>query len=914
MKLEKRLEHLSKEATLIITCSLFFSFLFFFLMGLYQYIQLLLLCINPPTREIAPNYWGVVTMFLAFITGELLFRFYSRTKRLNFKYGKQLILISTFLAVELNYLWFITNPIHSKLMPYIEQKAANVDFSVNPALGEVLVGNLFYLRITFTIVPMLFVIVFTLWFAGHVLRYREEFFKWLNEYEYKNKKLAKVFDKQEDPVHPDIALGPHKEHGEMVKVYGKDRTLNEVIIGPIGSGKTSSLIIPIINQDLHWMSRYINKYEQARLNENYDSEEVKGTFLSGITVIEPSNDLCQKVYKLCRAHNIPEEVIFYIDPSNPDTKCINILRGPVDKVAEVFTMVIAGLSESNNAFFEQAQRNHLKQHIYLLKLHEPTKDVIFDDLIDMYNDVELVHQMHIKLKQEVEKHAQFVSQNNYTRDEYNQYLIIKGVDEWFANTIRPIHDNKGEEKVYTTGKYRGQPIHFDAEAEYVKGLRNILNDLASNMLIRRVLFGKSDFDFDVHLEAGGILLVNTDKGNLAELSNVLGKFVLLSRQNAVFRRKPNISPYHHLVVDEFPDYVVRPFKEFPAQSRKYKLILTIASQTLSQLALDFSEHFMFTLLGSFRNKMIFGDATPYDAEIFSKLFGQKETFAQSDSEQSISPLQDSPESRMGASYQKTKEDVMSPADIMNQGAFICAVRIVKNNSVQPVQQITSNFVLNKEFIKAIIQTDPEKLNIWLDDRRKLIHGPKVSSLPTETDNPTEILQAIDDLKKRRQSDSIENSAISDIAAASNITDITKMTDVSDVSDILNTPKEMNIVDMPEIRDISDMADISEITDVSDVLDIPQETNTSDIADISKHSHVETIEHKNTDELEQSTLEPKETVLPNDEYSFYQSVIQDINSSSTVTKVEENEDKLKNSNSNEENKLNYMNDPLFEDFK
>ncbi len=97
-------------------------------------------------------------------------------------------------------------------------------------------------------------------------------------------------------------------------------------------------------------------------------------------------------------------------------------------------------------------------------------------------------------------------------------------------------------------------MHYDREEEYVKGLRNILKDLASNVLIRRVLFGKSDFDFDVHLEQGGILLVNTAKGELADLSNVLGKFVLLSMQNAVFRREPNISPYHHIIVDEFPDY------------------------------------------------------------------------------------------------------------------------------------------------------------------------------------------------------------------------------------------------------------------------------------------------------------------------------------------------------------------------
>ncbi|MED3100776.1 DNA translocase FtsK, partial [Bacillus thuringiensis] len=249
----------------------------------------------------------------------------------------------------------------------------------------------------------------------------------------------------------------------------------------------------------------------------------------------------------------------------------------------------------------------------------------------------------------------------------------------------------------------------------------ILKDLASNVLIRRVLFGKSDFDFDVHLEQGGILLVNTAKGELAELSNVLGKFVLLSMQNAVFRRKPNVSPYHHIIVDEFPDFVVRPFKEFPAQSRKYKVILTIASQTLSQLALDFTEQYMFTLLGSFRNKMIFGDVTPYDAKIFSDMFGEKEEFKEAESEQGISPMQDNPVSRLGSTYQKAKEVVMSPGDIMAQGAFICAARIVQDNHVQPVQQITSNFVPKEEFAQAIIQVDIETGQYWENERLRLIN-------------------------------------------------------------------------------------------------------------------------------------------------------------------------------------------------
>ncbi|AQY42516.1 DNA translocase FtsK [Bacillus thuringiensis] len=715
------METFKQRLPLFTTIGLISGFILSFGFGLVNYIKLLYYAFEPPSYPIEITYVPLILMFFSLLLGEFSFRFYSRIPALHVNNGKLIILVASHFAVDIQFLWFATVPIHAKVIPYLTDKSKHLNFGEYEALGHVLTGNFHTLTMIFVFLPTVFMILFTLWYSGHIIRYREEILKWAQKYEYKNHKLQKWFNSQEEQIYPDVEIGPHIEHKEMVRIKGKDRTLNGIIIGPIGSGKTSSLIIPMINQDLHWMVRFINKFETAYKKNDYDTEEVKGTFLNGVTVIEPSNDLCQKVFKLVQAHKIPESAVYYIDPTNPDTKNINILRGPVDKVAEVFAMVIQGLSESNNAFFEQAQRNHLKQHIYLLKLHNPQKDVTFDDLIEMYDDVERVHRMHKLLKVQVEKLYDFVQSGAASRDQKNEYKIIKGIDEWFDNTIREKMDFQGEPAVYKSGKYRGQPMHYDREEEYVKGLRNILKDLASNVLIRRVLFGKSDFDFDVHLEQGGILLVNTAKGELADLSNVLGKFVLLSMQNAVFRREPNVSPYHHIIVDEFPDYVVRPFKEFPAQSRKYKVILTIASQTLSQLALDFTEQYMFTLLGSFRNKMIFGDVTPYDAKIFSDMFGEKEEFKEAESEQGISPMQENPVSRLGSTYQKSKEVVMSPGDIMAQGAFICAARIVQDNHVQPVQQITSNFVPKEEFVQAIIQVDLETGQYWENERLRLIN-------------------------------------------------------------------------------------------------------------------------------------------------------------------------------------------------
>ncbi|MGN4667943.1 conjugal transfer protein TraG [Bacillus cereus group sp. MYBK234-1] len=490
---------------LFTTIGLISGFILSFGFGLVNYIKLLYYAFEPPSYPIEITYVPLILMFFSLLLGEFSFRFYSRIPALHVKTGKLIILIVSHIAVDIQFLWFATAPIHAKVIPYLTDKSKHVNFGEYEAIGHVLTGNFHTLTMIFVFLPTVFMILFTLWYSGHIVRYREEILKWVQKYEYKNHKLQKWFNSQEEQIYPDVEIGPHIEHKEMVRIKGKDRTLNGIIIGPIGSGKTSSLIIPMINQDLHWMVRFINKFETAYKKNDYDTEEVKGTFLNGVTVIEPSNDLCQKVYKLVQAHKIPASSVYYIDPTNPDTKNINILRGPVDKVAEVFAMVIQGLSESNNAFFEQAQRNHLKQHIYLLKLHNPQKDVTFDDLISMYDDVERVHRMHKLLKIQVEKLYDFVQSGAASRDQKNEYQIIKGIDEWFNNTICEKTDFQGEPAVYKSGKYRGQPMHYDREEEYVKGLRNILKDLASNVLIRRVLFGKSNFDFDIHVRPYGHL-------------------------------------------------------------------------------------------------------------------------------------------------------------------------------------------------------------------------------------------------------------------------------------------------------------------------------------------------------------------------------------------------------------------------
>lgn len=606
-----------------------------------------------------------------------------------------------------------------RMLPFFEARLLHVfDGSIADAGGileELVLGQVQGFNLMITIIPVLILFFVTYFLMNKYIEFDKELNSAFFHFEWKGRWLQKLAKLEKKNPLPDMELGPNSKTGELVIIPGGDRTVGTLIVGSPGTGKTAALATPMLEQDLDHMVNYINDYPSIYEREDFKTQEVGGRYLSGMSVIDPSNDLCQDVLKLVKAHGIPDEAITYINPLDPDTPSINPMRGPVDKVAEVFAQVIAGLNDSKdggNFFFEQAQRNHLKHYIYLLKLHDTEKEVTLDMLLDMYNNPQMVRSMHVALKTTIPTGIDAI----VNRDERNYWKIVQGIDEWFDMNLLPKQTRSGPVMIPEYDDY-GNALYYDAKEEHVQGLRNILNDIGANPLIRRVLFGESDFDFDRHMEVGGVLLVNTAKGDLVNLARVLGKIVLMNLQNATFRRTPKVSTFHHILVDEAPDYLYNSFREFPAQSRKYKVIITTLQQTIAQLADQFGEHYMTTVIGTLRNRMVYGDVPGFDADYFSKMFGEKTVYEEGQSEMSVSPLQEDPVSRSGSSYSKVREQAMTSGDIMFQEAFQCAVKIVVKNKPMPVMQVDANFVKQERFVEAKLIADKENVDVWLESRR-----------------------------------------------------------------------------------------------------------------------------------------------------------------------------------------------------
>lgn len=555
--------------------------------------------------------------------------------------------------------------------------------------------------------------------------------KWANRY------VSAAAEVQKDPINIDVVIGVDRDTKEVVIQNGADRNLNNAIGGSIGTGKTSATMIPILNQDMDHMCRLINHVNWKVLIDNLeeDAELIEAELrkmsqgLNGMIIVEPSNDLCQKLYQLAKAHDIPEEAIYYVNPIDPNSMTINALRGPVEKAVESFTMVIQGLAKDQDDFFKQAQRSHLKHYLYLLKL-EKKNEALFDDLIDMYHDTRIVWEMMERVERTIPADWELIK----NRDERNHWYIVKGIVAWFRERgLQLVADRNGIPVIYPQGhKHAGKQMVVDKQEQHVGGLKNILDDIAANMLIRRVLFGNSDFDIDTHLRAGGILLVNTAMGDLSDLHNTFGQMIISLTQNGIFRRgiwtRPDGSKYtdlekesyQHILIDEFPEYVYEQFRRLPANSRKQRTIITVAFQSLSQLSIDFGDDFTDTFMSTFRHKMVYADVDKKTATLFSDYFGEEEKFKEDTTEQYVPQTMDDPGRRDSFAMKKERELRMTPSDIMNLGAFEAAVRLVERNQVNVVRVVKAVFVRMKYFKRAKVRANRQQAQDWLLYRKKMM--------------------------------------------------------------------------------------------------------------------------------------------------------------------------------------------------
>lgn len=317
-----------------------------------------------------------------------------------------------------------------------------------------------------------------------------------------------------------------------------------------------------------------------------DLEKLAAGAKLGVTVVEPKGDFTDAVAAYCEKLGLP---YVYLNPPDEATHKFNPLEGRAYIVAESMRLVLTTMFGSQEAFFRQVQETAARQVILMLKAIKGDELTLLD-VVRALRDPDTL--------------SGYVTELERRGGDYD--LI-----QFFTHEL--------------LGRLR------DKYYQFASGLRQQLEDLTGNELLRRVLIGKSDVSLDRHLADGGVLLVNTAMGTLAKLGDTFGQLFILFFENAVFRR-PERSEWrrtpHYLYVDELPRYLNHELERLLSLGRSYRCAAILAVQDPGQIE-AVSEGFKKTVFTNCPNKVVFGGITEASARQLEREFGEQEVLVRS---------------------------------------------------------------------------------------------------------------------------------------------------------------------------------------------------------------------------------------------------------------------------------------------
>ena len=342
---------------------------------------------------------------------------------------------------------------------------------------------------------------------------------------------------------------------------GDDPFTHTMIVGPTRCGKTATLIKPIIYQILLGKAKGVP---------------------CGLTVIEPKGDVAQFTVDLARELGIKA---YHLDPTQETSDKINLMKGPVDDVAEATIAVLQGMFGKQEAFFQLMQELTARNFIRLLKLNHGDNLDILSVLRTLRDDAILTREVGIL---------------GASGKEPDLYSFFK-------------HEMEG--KMATKWK------------ELAIGLRAQIEKLVSNTYIKRIITGDSGIDLDQHMAEGGVIAINTAL-KLGRSGDSFGQFMAMHLQAAAFRRPgtERTRVPNYLIIDELSRYINPDIERFLSIAAEYRVACIFAVQSFSQLEItsgDLNSTAMKTaILTNCRNKISFGGITFDDAEYLSNELGK----------------------------------------------------------------------------------------------------------------------------------------------------------------------------------------------------------------------------------------------------------------------------------------------------
>lgn len=431
----------------------------------------------------------------------------------------------------------------------------------------------------------------------------------------------------------DVVLCKSKDTNQDVIIPCKDRFLHMLVLGPTGSGKTSQIILPLLNQDLQ------NKE-------------------AGVTVIEPKGDLAEKAYAMAQHYG---RKAIYFNPILESCPTFNPLYGKEEDVIENIVTAFKMLNTDSAQYFQDMNEQLLRNALKVLKRTKGNHAT----LIDL---------------------SRLISNTGGS----GRKLVQGEFNSMEAPTDAIAKENEDIANYFLSDYFNEKSKTF----ENTSGVRSQVAKIVSNKFLRKVLNpqGKSDIDFDNHLETGTVICISTAQGKLRDLGRFLGYFIILNFQAATFKRpgNENTRRNHFLYIDEFQSYSNPGFADMLTQGRSYRVASQLATQNRALIGMGSGkdgEDFIELVSTNARNIILFPGGNFNDAKYYSEQFGEIEkiTIAEGTNRTAGNPLMVSKMQPAKDTFQ-VKEELearMSPTDIILRPFGEITYSIVQSNTLQP---------------------------------------------------------------------------------------------------------------------------------------------------------------------------------------------------------------------------------------
>ncbi|MFX4303638.1 type IV secretory system conjugative DNA transfer family protein [Alicyclobacillus tolerans] len=546
--------------------------------------------------------------------------------------------------------------------------------------------------------------------------------KWQSAFSWVSLDETQPIPKEDYPISP-IELAVDRDTGKPIRIEGKDRFLNTALLGSIGTGKTSRILLKAIYQDLKAMA------------EGWQMD---------VIVVEPDGEFSEKAIQTARSFGLSVDII---DLRSDDEEDQTFLDSTVSfnpfgggNIADILNNVQAALKEKmgkQEGFFQNAQDGLLRSVIQIQVSLWPQTDFLqFANLVtDIFHFRAICQMIQDCSSQETRNFKpsgkksdpldEFTAQWEHERaDVVARFQALPPNTQNMVSAVARsfLIDTRNEQKL-------------DQLEKITQGLKIVVGEIAYNPRLQNVL-GTSrlpGLNLKELLNPEGPRpgrLVTVITGNQPE-GKLFGKLFLVTLKMYTLRRKGNENTRRpvYLYVDEFAVYGTEAYTEMFSQARKYRVGQMLAYQARAQL-LDVSKKFQDVVEGSCRNKIYFPSPSPDDAKFLEHALGSIRQVRETHSENKLGFFGfdnrnlDRKVSRTEAVDPRFRVEDLSYGLKANEAIF----SITQNNEAQrPVVGITSyaDDWLKQHPLKRSVQSS-KRLEKWIPST-----GHKASIQPSE---------------------------------------------------------------------------------------------------------------------------------------------------------------------------------------